>query len=572
MDQVKKTLLILFHNRLWIACVSILLVSIPCFISAFNEVDKSRKKRAAELTSNSNKIDKVLKTSAESDGDDKIGAHPNKQSMQQVGLRIEEGAEVAIDIWTKLYNDQKPFHVLAPEVPESIREQIGTFKFPDSLEVKSDDAIPRDVRGSYGSNIAKRMPTLSQIIGTSWDFALPKDRQPIFQTEDTVKWDFTNKVLWKKKLTEFTGVTDLENKRNIPSTPEMAAVQEDLWILEEVFKLVADVNQDIKSPDRVPIDTIEHILVGADTRKKSPGKLSKVTLVPTADAASTASSKKQDKKGGRGGRGGGGGGRDNKKQAGGRGGGGDDKKGGRGGSRGGGGGRGGGNAKKGQKGKPDPLANSPFHKRYIDREGAFVNASELKNVAQKATFTNRTYLAMVKRIPVRIALVMDERKLPEFYEAASKSPFEFEITQIRLNRHVAPKTTKAGKSGGGRGGRDKGGGGRGGGGRGGGGRGGGDRGKDKGKEGGKDGDADKSSGRKKGEEAPRDFNRPETRRDFDTRIEFIGYFKIYNPVNPKLLSEKAKKKSKRAPKNPKKKKQETPANRSAAREEGNKNS
>ena len=44
-------------------------------------------------------------------------------------------------------------------------------------------------------------------------------------------------------------------------------------------------------------------------------------------------------------------------------------------------------------------------------------------------------LTVAKRIPFRVAFVMDERKIPDFLAACANSPFRFETRQMRINRH-----------------------------------------------------------------------------------------------------------------------------------------
>jgi hypothetical protein len=137
-------------------------------------------------------------------------------------------------------------------------------------------------------------------------------------------------------------------------------------------------------------------------------------------------------------------------------------------------------------------------------------------------------LLVAKRVPVRIALKMEENKIPAFIAACANSPFGFEINQVRINRHKAGEgielnggaKASSGGSGGGRDGRDQPTVGVGGGSAGG-----------SGLDGGNEGDSSASSAG--GSNAPMVAER---RTNLIVDVEFAGIVKIYNPVNEKRLS------------------------------------
>ena len=136
-------------------------------------------------------------------------------------------------------------------------------------------------------------------------------------------------------------------------------------------------------------------------------------------------------------------------------------------------------------------------------------------------------LAVARRVPVRIAFRMDERKIPDFLAACANSPFAFEVWQTRINRHkpgegIAFKggsaATRADES------QDRKGGDLAAGMAGGGG------GAGAALEGGEGGDEQGGSSAGGGALEP-----VEIRKNYDVNVEFYGVVKIYNPVNQKLL-------------------------------------
>jgi len=138
--------------------------------------------------------------------------------------------------------------------------------------------------------------------------------------------------------------------------------------------------------------------------------------------------------------------------------------------------------------------------------------------------TDQSYLAVAKRVPVRVAVKMDERKIGDFLAAAANSPFNFEVRQFRLNKHkpgegadlLAASGAPLGSSGGrpalGRAGGAKGG-------------------------GGAKADDDPPAGGSGGGGGPASSEGlpGEQRQNFDVKVEFVGIVKMYNPVNPSLF-------------------------------------
>ena len=124
-------------------------------------------------------------------------------------------------------------------------------------------------------------------------------------------------------------------------------------------------------------------------------------------------------------------------------------------------------------------------------------------------------LIVAKRVPFRIAVEMDERKINQFIAVCANSEFVFEINQLRVNRHTPNEKIVFNGGGSGAGDPSKlGGMGAGGSlGAAGGGLGG--------------GSAGASSGLKP--------TSVESRTDFIVSVEFYGVVKIYNPVRENFL-------------------------------------
>ena len=174
---------------------------------------------------------------------------------------------------------------------------------------------------------------------------------------------------------------------------------------------------------------------------------------------------------------------------------------------------------------------SPYHGRYVDVNFVPLHADVVRQVLDgKELPGDNLELVVAKRVPVRIALRMNERNIPEFMTACANSPFAFEINQVRMNRHEPGEGIEF--NGGGYGEDNSAGGGSPEGGS---------------REGMSDGMAGIDFGAREGEggdvsnlsEMPTNV---EVRTNYDVDVEFYGIVKIYNPVTPdriKLLRKSA---------------------------------
>ncbi len=304
-----------------------------------------------------------------------------------------------------------------------------------------------------------------------------------------VIWDDQNQEMWHRKLTEFKGLDDHFLPVVDPTPLQVYMLQQDLWLLEAIFDIIRSVNGDADANDLAVIKRIDHIAFGREARSQL-GELTPYDPMLQGSNASGAESSGLTASSDFASRGRGG---PEESAAGGDG---FDKFG----------------------------SFSPYHGRYVDVNFEPLTADLVRSVLTGDTLpTDNLELLVAKRVPVRIALRMDERKIPEFMTACANSPFAFEINQIRLNRHEPGGGIEFNGGGYGQGNQQGGGDDRGGmamsglGGR-----------------SGLSGGAGLTGGREGGETAP-EASDVETRTNYDVDVEFYGIVKIYNPVREKLL-------------------------------------
>lgn len=501
MDKIKPIIAWIVGNRFWLTCGLTAIVSIATWYVAWQAIDSQRAESVTKINSKKTSIESVLKTGTTSDDEENpIDAHPNNVTKIEMDKRIKLAADAALAAWEVRYDQQKSILVFAEAIPPHIRTVLAQHQPMEKPFER--ELVEVTARNTFGEFFRRHMPGLVRnTINATWNYdeegeaidnkpattdpAKPEDiAKP--KTEDLVYWTDENQDLWHSKVTEFVGYDNNRGPDAVPNSEQMLALQQDVWILEAMLNIVGKVNEGYVANDLAPIKRLDHILVGKEAMSASPSTLEPVAYKPEGKVQTETSGKK----------------------------------------------------KRGQKRttKVDPSladkkglafnpseSGSPFHGRYVDRNNTPLNKSEIDRILTGQTLSDRSYLAVAKRVPVRVAVKMDERRIADFLAEAANSPFTFEVRSLRINNRYIPNAgakREASK----KGAEEKEGPERATGGKGGG--------------GGNlfDGPEDGGGGAKGGGKGSADEDAdPEVRRSFDVRVEFIGIVKIYNPPDRKLF-------------------------------------
>lgn len=288
-----------------------------------------------------------------------------------------------------------------------------------------------------------------------------------------VIWHQTNQELWQTKMTSFKGRDDNRSATNIPTPLQCYMLQQDLWLLEAMFRIIREVNGDADANDISTIKRLDHVVFGRDVG----GKLGMLT--PFDPRLGAIAAPDPDVKGdetfmGVGGSGEGNGGPEDSDMV----------------------------------GEGTSLV-SPYEKRYVDLNFEPLAAEKVKSIIESPVLPEEDLeLIVSKRVPVRIAVRMKETEIATFMAACANSPFAFEIQQVRWNRHIPGEEIKLGGSGDAARGFA-----------------------------GQAGRAGMSFGDGSGADFGTVLKSTpvEIRTNYDVDVEFYGIVKIYNPVRPKVL-------------------------------------
>ena len=502
MDQLKPAIDWCKRNIFWIGCFLLSAATIGAWFVSSGELAAEQKKRESGINKHLNDLRQVSSTTAEADSE---RAHPNASTQQGMDAEIDTTIKSIVRAWSKNYDEQKA--ILTWPVDILGKETCDFFSAIDVAEKVSDPGRGFEkYRKAYYDRIPGFMDKICAEVGINWQYSkaliAEKQRKALQAREDReqedsrarqrddgqdtsyidelnrypIVWEQANQDLWQQKLTTFRGYDDHTGAVLYPTFMQANMLQQDLWLLEAMFKNIKVINGDSTSNDTSVIQVVDHIVFGREAINKL-GVLSEIDtrLAGTSAADGLAGAPEALPYQG-----------------------------------------GAGRSNAGATGVDATVANpDAYHNRYVDPNFESISATDVKAVLGGSTLPEKNLeLIVAKRVPFRIAVEIDERKINEFIAICANSEFVFEVNQLRVNRHLQfpgeiefNGGAEASSSGGGRYEEDS-------------------------------YEEEYVGGGAREVEGPREDLLPtpvESRTNFMVSVEFYGVVKIYNPVRENFL-------------------------------------
>jgi hypothetical protein len=513
-DFVKK-------NHFWLICGTVAIASIVTWYLAAGSLHQQRTKWQGEIDGRMSAANNIIKTGAE--GIETPVAHPNEYSQKGMEGEIDKASTALLKAW-KMRREAQEDVLVWPDV--SNKDFLDLFTTLQPAEKFIDQLVSPEVNLDtslrvYQAEIPDRMDEICKIIGTKWEHGKRAEKEKeaaekkssrvgddapsaagieeIDSAPGVVKWNESNQELWNQKLTEFKGRDGQNSMGGVPTPIQVIALQQDLWLLEAMYNIIKDVNGEADANDLAVIKRIDHVVFGREARKQL-GTLS----APDSQLAPSGTKVKNTgiPTEGRGTSGAFGTGRQRL-----------------------------------AKGEFDvnPGAGfekyGPFHGRYVNADFSPIPAKDLYDALNSETLPkDNLELLVAKRVPVRIAVRMNNEKIDDFIAACANSDFAFEVKQVRIGKKSWEEIQLAGIKEDENAANDRN-----------------DeivRGESMGSGGGggmnlseETGENSSSGG---GSDAAEEARPPHLRTTLDVNVEFFGIVKIYNPVDEEVILGKKK--------------------------------
>lgn len=431
-------------NMFWLGCTFLTLAMLGVWFYASGAVKEETDGFVRNVKQNITTAQGILGKSA-SELDDGEKVHPNATSEQGMREELSRTIDSIVDAWRFHEEAQQEILVWPKVIPnEKFEKTFGQFnpaeKFPEKWEKGYGF---ESLLVLYASRIREQMDFLcgDEVLRTYWKYdpanmterqlaskqnsddeesgrfggggastrgsgtrndMLDSTGKSIDKNKYAVVWSDVNQDLWYQKLTKFQGRDDNDREINAPTPLQCYMLQQDLWLLEAMFRIIREVNGNSNANDLSAVKIIDHVVFGREVG----GRLGELTapdirLAGSLDGENPLVTEADDPRGG---------------------------------------------APSREDDREDDIfglgtGNSnlvvPYDKRYVDTNFEPLSAEVVRAVITGTELPEENLeLIVAKRVPVRIAVRMDERRIADFMAACANSPFAFEIQQVRWNKHT----------------------------------------------------------------------------------------------------------------------------------------
>ena len=459
MDQLKAFLSSAMKHAFWVVCGTIVALSIGSWYMACGNLDK-------EFQTHVGTIDKNY-TTVKSIKDKTI--HPNEFSQKGMDQLNKGLLDSVLNAWQAQYSQQVNILRWPAELGDDFVASVRSL-IPIELKVEFDGTknpptplgqeLKVDFRQRYANYVERLLPHLAEMINAKWtvkagamamgsgggmpDMSMP-DMSTV-PTPGTARPKLGEKppiVLWNTAdQGQLLGNHFNWSKQpdSAPTTLQLLYAQEDLWVLTALMSIVRDTNKDAESRHEAIVKTIESVLIG----RQASGRAGQVLrLRGAAGGSSTDGGYAMPDPSGSAGMSSGS-------------------------SPGSGAGPSPGSGGPGSGGYPTPGgsmtmgsgmdamsgtargAMDPADYRYVGTDYLPLPAEKVRS-AMKSESPEDAFYVVAKRMPIRLQLVVDQRRLYRLLAECGNCRLPVEIRQVRINKKGGASGSTGSEYGGGSG-------------------------------------------------------------------------------------------------------------------------
>lgn len=389
MDKLKDQLKPVIKHSFWIACCAIVITTLATWYVNTSRFNKETGDRVAAIKT---KFDQGATLMNKRD-------HPNTDSHKAMDVLIDEARARVFEAWKFQFDHQRQILLWPNDLGDDFIKQATPLFPPESIPVDQ-QALTLTQRNHYQYYIKTELPKLAALINAPWnpkvdemadrDTAAPKSRKQRY----IVDWSAANQTQLQNTRFDWRGEKD-----RAPSTQQILYAQEDLWILNQLMLIIRKTNGDVDTRFKAAIKRIDAIMLGQEALTGvssggaggagGPGGMMMGAGGPGGGANMDASSMM-------------------------------------------------GNVQSGGEGGPNTAAgggskksNDPAHNRYVNTKFEPIAAEKLRGVmVNKQTSAEDAELVVAKRMPVRLKMVMDQRRLTTFLSNCGNAELPVEIREI----------------------------------------------------------------------------------------------------------------------------------------------
>ena len=378
MDQVKVALRYLKRVHFWIICPLVTLLGLGGWFMAVGALDEQKE----EFVSS---IDRAY-----GDVNSWAAPHANSGVAESMTSLIDKTRNEIKEAWQNKAEQQKEvlkwdftsdkgwdqgtkagfLNIVEPLRP--IENFVVIDEARKTVGVAPSNDLNKSQREMYRDYIQKELPRLAKIAGAAWVYKggrLIVD-DPALENA-IVKWEPpSQQEIIRKHFNDKW--KNSANKAGIPTTLEVLYAQEDLWVLGHLMQIIARTNEGATTRHSAAVRRIMNIDIGKEAVE------SDVQIVSVGEGGEKGSRQKAE--------------------------------------------------------PPDPAAiKNPADGRYVDNNYEPLTAEDLKKFMGNAEIDlEQAYLAVAKRIPLRMRVSMDQRFIDKLLVECANSELTVEVRQLTI--------------------------------------------------------------------------------------------------------------------------------------------
>ena len=403
MDQLKEFWGLFRRQHFWFLAPVILILAVVGWVMASGQVTDSVKSQISTIGGHFSKARQVTSVNTHD------GGHPNETWAAGMEQLIANRRQKVEEAWqTKWQRQQKiltwPDDAFGPNT--DAKQKAEKLRPIEKVDINTDDVFTLYELGQYKRFAREQLPRLAEKIGSVWNPSRRagsgrRGNEGNFNNEDEEQ---TQIVLWNpQNQAEIDANFDWGDA--VPSTLEVLYAQEDIWVLNAIVDIIKTVNGDARTRATASIKEIVSLRYGKDVQKQTfritPPK-------PLRGGDPTGGDDDDDDVGmdydtGEPET-------DNSLDF-----------------------------NEGGDNQGEPTKVHPAIGRYVDADYQPIND-------QEALLTS---VAVAKRIPVRLRVIMDQRHINQLLVACANSELTCEVQQLRINPREGVSASRFGGGGGG---------------------------------------------------------------------------------------------------------------------------
>jgi hypothetical protein len=438
-DQVKQILAVLNVQKFWIACGILMLLPVGIWFMATSSLDK-------EFDERKSAIESAYSTAQAING---IANHPNPISATGMDENVGLLKKSVFDAWKSQYEEQKKILVWPSELDSEFVSKVDPMRPIEAIMDNSNNPaneLRLQLREEYRDYIKDELPKLADIIGAKWDESAQSGQGGfsgggmagmmsggdgagggmsgmmsggdgagggMMQMEPAddviVRWDSGDQSQLLSRF-DWSG-----RQNNTPRTLDILYAQEDLWILNAVMNIIKRTNRDATAGYNATIKELKYVQLGQAVRGTA-GSIKRMTGgvgggMNGGEGGMDGMMSGMSGEGMMSGMSGEGAGSDSGMMS--------------------------GEGMAGASGDAGSASagSDPANFRYVDNNYQPLEASRVRAALDpNSKNPEDAFLVVAKRVPIRLGLTMDQRRIHRLITECGNSTLMVEVRQVRVNR------------------------------------------------------------------------------------------------------------------------------------------